>query len=68
MNGDAGSADREHELAANLADVRARVEAACRISGRRADDVTLIAVTKTWPAEDVRLLARAGTHRHGREP
>lgn len=60
MNGDAGSADREHELAANLADVRARVEAACRISGRRADDVTLIAVTKTWPAEDVRLLVELG--------
>jgi PLP dependent protein len=39
------------ELAANLADVQARIGTA---------DVTLIAVTKTWPATDVRRLAALG--------
>src|SRR3954451_20191640 len=51
---------REDELAANLVDVRARVDAACLASGRQPEDVTVIAVTKTWPAEDVRLLAQLG--------
>jgi PLP dependent protein len=52
--------NREAELAANLADVRVRVAAACQQAGRRPEDVTVIAVTKTWPAEDVRRLADLG--------
>ncbi len=52
--------DRSAELAANLAEVRARIEAACRAAGRDPAEVTLIVVTKTWPAEDVRLLAGLG--------
>jgi pyridoxal phosphate enzyme (YggS family) len=51
---------REDELATNLADVRARVAAACQQAGRRPEEVTVIAVTKTWPAEDVRRLAHLG--------
>jgi PLP dependent protein len=47
---------RREELAANLAEVRQRIAAA----GRGEADVTLIAVTKTWPASDVRLLASLG--------
>jgi pyridoxal phosphate enzyme (YggS family) len=40
--------------------VRARIAAACDAAGRSADEVTLIAVTKTYPASDVRLLAGLG--------
>jgi PLP dependent protein len=48
------------ELAANLAAVRARIEAACAQAGRPASEVRLIAVTKTFPASDVMLLHRLG--------
>jgi PLP dependent protein len=51
---------RAEQLAANLAAVRERVAKACALAGRSADEVTVIAVTKTFPASDVRLLARLG--------
>jgi pyridoxal phosphate enzyme (YggS family) len=51
---------REEELAANLRDVRERIALACRAAGRDPDEVTLVAVTKTFPASDVRLLAGLG--------
>ncbi|MGC9380164.1 YggS family pyridoxal phosphate-dependent enzyme [Streptomyces sp. MH13] len=52
--------DRKQELAANLAKVEERIAAACAAAGRRRDEVTLIVVTKTYPADDVRLLAGLG--------
>jgi PLP dependent protein len=51
---------RREELAVRLAAVRKRISDACEAAGRAADDVTLIAVTKTWPASDVRLLSELG--------
>jgi PLP dependent protein len=48
------------ELAANLAAVQGRIEAACSAAGRDPADVRLIAVTKTFPASDVMLLNRLG--------
>jgi hypothetical protein len=51
---------RREELAANLAEVRQRIAAACAAAGRDVADLTLIGVTKTWPASDVRLLASLG--------
>jgi hypothetical protein len=56
---------RPEELATRLAAVQGRILAACKASGRRADDVTLVAVTKTFPASDVRLLAELGVHDFG---
>jgi PLP dependent protein len=56
----AAGADRRAELARNLAAVRARVAAACTAAGRDASEITLIAVTKTRPAEDVLALADLG--------
>jgi pyridoxal phosphate enzyme (YggS family) len=53
-------ADRRAELAANLADVRTRIAAAEAAAGRPAGAVTLVTVTKTWPASDVRLLHELG--------
>lgn len=52
--------DRRAELAANLASVEERIERACAAAGRGRDEVTLIVVTKTYPASDVRLLAELG--------
>ena len=51
---------RTSELSANLDEVRARIDAACDAAGRDRADVTLIVVTKTWPADDVRRLAGLG--------
>jgi PLP dependent protein len=48
------------ELALSRAEVEARVGAACDRAGRPRDDVVVIAVTKTFPAEDVRRLAELG--------
>lgn len=52
--------DRREELAANLADVRVRMDSACVAAGREPSEVTLIAVTKTWPDSDVRHLVELG--------
>ncbi|MFZ3594063.1 YggS family pyridoxal phosphate-dependent enzyme [Streptomyces sp. BH104] len=52
--------ERTAELAANLATVEERITAACAAAGRKRDDVTLIVVTKTYPASDVRILAGLG--------
>ncbi len=51
---------RREELAARLADVRGRIGKACEAAGRDVGDITLIAVTKTRPASDVRLLSALG--------
>jgi pyridoxal phosphate enzyme (YggS family) len=51
---------RREELARRLADVRGRMAKACEAAGRDVSELTLIAVTKTRPASDVRLLAGLG--------
>lgn len=50
----------ERLLADNLAAVRGEIAAATQRSGRRAEDVTLVAVTKYADAEVTRALVRAG--------
>ncbi|KAB1117452.1 YggS family pyridoxal phosphate-dependent enzyme [Micromonospora aurantiaca (nom. illeg.)] len=52
--------ERRAELAAGLARVRARIADACAAAGRQRDEVTLVAVTKTYPAADVVALAGLG--------
>lgn len=56
---------RGKELAARLVAVEARLVAACAAAGRRRDEVTLVAVGKTWPATDLRLLAGLGVRDFG---
>jgi PLP dependent protein len=56
---------RREELAARLTDVRHRIAKACEAAGRDIGDVTLIAVTKTRPASDVRLLSELGLRDFG---
>jgi pyridoxal phosphate enzyme (YggS family) len=56
---------RRAELARNLAEVSGRIAEACAAVGRDAAEVTLIAVTKTWPATDVMLLHSLGVSDFG---
>ena len=51
---------RTEEIARNLAVVRSRVAEACKAASRDPGEVTLIAVTKTYPADDVARLASLG--------
>lgn len=48
------------EIRANLDAVRVRIDAACTRTGRKRDEVTLVAVTKTFPAEAVDAAIAAG--------
>ncbi len=52
--------ERASEIAASLATVRDRIGAACQAAGRPAGAVTLIAITKTFPATDIRILSSLG--------
>jgi hypothetical protein len=52
-------------IAENLARVRARIDAAARRVGREAEDVALMAVSKTFPAEPIREAYGAGLRLFG---
>lgn len=56
----AAGAGRRAEIVANLARVEQRIAAACADAGRDRAGLTLVAVTKTFPAEDVGHLAAIG--------
>lgn len=51
---------RRAELVTALGAVRARIADACDVAGRDPRSVTLVAVTKTYPASDVAILAQLG--------
>ena len=50
----------QSEIAANLQHVHERIAAACKRAGRSTEEVTLLAVSKTKPMEDVLEAAAAG--------
>jgi pyridoxal phosphate enzyme (YggS family) len=52
--------DRQTELSRSLADVRARILDATSKASRRSGEVTLVAVTKTYPIRDVEILHQLG--------
>jgi PLP dependent protein len=56
--------DRE-QIASNLKQVQERVADAARRAGRRAEEITLIGVSKTLPAEAVRAAYEAGLRHFG---
>ncbi|HKT02842.1 MAG TPA: YggS family pyridoxal phosphate-dependent enzyme [Rugosimonospora sp.] len=60
MGTSAAAEARRAELAGNLARVRARIVDACTAAGRDRAEITLVAVTKTYPASDVLHLAALG--------
>jgi pyridoxal phosphate enzyme (YggS family) len=51
---------RTDEIAANLAGLRERIDKAARAAGRDPAELTLVAVTKTFPVEDARRLVGLG--------
>ena len=53
-------ADSEHPIEANLAAIRARIDAACHEAGRAPGEVTLVAVSKMHPADAVLAALRGG--------
>jgi PLP dependent protein len=55
----------DHVLRDNLHAVQARITAACAASGRAADSVELLAVSKTFSADDVRQVAACGQRDFG---
>lgn len=52
-------------IAQNLAQLQARIDAACRRAGRAVDEVTLVAVSKTFPVEVVEAAYQAGVRDFG---
>ena len=55
--------DRRSEITSNLEAVRDQISKAALTAGRSLDEITLIAVTKTFPASDVEILRELGiTH------
>ncbi len=52
--------DRRSEITSNLEAVRDQVSKAALSAGRSLDEITLIAVTKTFPASDVEILRDLG--------
>ena len=49
-----------NRLENNINDIRERINEACERSGRNADEVTLVAVTKTVPAETIAEAVKMG--------
>jgi len=56
---------RAAEIAANLAEIRARIAVAAQRSGRRPEDVLLVAVSKTYPIADIAAAMAAGQRDFG---
>lgn len=59
------SISQEEVIAINIANVRARIVAAAERVGRNADEVTLVAVSKTKPLEMIQYAYRAGLRDFG---
>jgi pyridoxal phosphate enzyme (YggS family) len=59
-NTSASAADRRSELSPRLDQVHGRISAACRAARRNPEEITLVAITKTYPASDIRLLTELG--------
>ena len=55
----------ESGLQERIAAIRERIAAAAKRAGRRADEITLIAVSKTHPADAIRAAFELGIHHFG---
>lgn len=53
------------DVAANLARIRERIACAAERAGRRAEEITLVAVSKTFPADAIRAAYEAGVRNFG---
>jgi len=59
------SATHSANIAANIQQINTRINAFCRQYNRNPDDITLLAVSKTKPAEDIQSAFNAGQHCFG---
>jgi hypothetical protein len=59
------SSELEANIAANLRAVQRRIEAACARAGRQPSEVTLVAVSKTRPLEELRAASACGVRHLG---
>jgi len=57
--------NRLSEIQRNLEVIQSRIKNACSAAGRNVSEITLIAVTKTYPASDVDLLKQLGIENVG---
>ena len=57
--------ERREFISNSLQDVKSRVASAAQLAGRDLADITLIAVTKTYPASDVAILRDLGERNFG---
>ena len=57
--------DRRSEIAGNLETVREQISKAAQSAGRSVNEITLIAVTKTFPASDIEILKELGVSNFG---
>lgn len=57
--------DRKEELSRSLSDVQARIDDATARVSRKTEEVTLVAVTKTYPVSDVEILRQLGVANFG---
>ena len=57
--------DRMEELSRSLADVQERIHDATARASRKPEEVTLVAVTKTYPVSDVEILHQLGVTHFG---
>jgi PLP dependent protein len=57
--------DRIEKIKANLQSINERIAAVVKSTGRELDDLTLIAVTKTFPVSDVKILYELGLRNFG---
>ena len=60
MTSDREAVARREELSSSLRHVQERIGSACRVAGRRREDVALIVVTKFFPGSDIELLSELG--------
>lgn len=57
--------NRKVDIAANLAQVNLRIEKAASSAGRSVSEITLVAVTKTFPVSDIEILYELGIRNFG---
>jgi pyridoxal phosphate enzyme (YggS family) len=60
-----GMGAASHQLAANLARIRERMDRAATRAGRRTEKITLVGVSKARPVEDIRAAYEAGVRHFG---
>jgi pyridoxal phosphate enzyme (YggS family) len=57
--------NRKGEIEANLVDLNSRIEKAAKAADRSLEEITLVAVTKTFPVSDIEFLYQLGIRNFG---